>query len=131
MYLIDTCTVSDFIKGHSKTLIEIKSKNPGDLFLSSISLMEIEFGLKKNPQKALFIQDMLHDFLKSIQLLEFGIDEARSAGLLRANLMKMGTPIGPYDLLIAATALHHNLKVVTSNVSEFQRVKGLICENWR
>lgn len=131
MYLLDTCAVSDFVKGDHGTLLKIKSAHPSDLFLSTISYMEIEYGLQKNPQKTQSIQGVLHDFLDSIHLLEFGIEEARCAGIIRADLMKKGTPIGPYDILIAATAVRHNLKLVTSNTNEFQRVQDLVCENWR
>lgn len=131
MYLLDTCTVSDFVKGNRSTLEKIYSLSPRDLYLSAISYMEIEYGLKNNPQKALVIQNVLHDFLGSIHILDFSTEEAISAGLIRVDLKKMGKPIGPYDLLIAATAIHHNLVLVTSNVKEFQRVKGLTCEDWR
>lgn len=131
MYLLDTCAVSDFIRGDLETLRKIKKTSPEDLFLSTISYMEIEYGLQKNSQKAHSIQAVLRDFLGTIHLLKFGIEEARYAGLIRADLLKNGTPIGPYDILIAATAVHHKLKLVTSNLKEFQRVQGLVCENWR
>ena len=131
MYLLDTCSVSDFVKGDKNTLAKIQSTNPDDIFLSTISYMEIEFGLQKNPKKAKFIQNILNDLFHSINLLEFGIEEARSAGLIRADLTKKGTLIGPYDLLIAATAIHHHLILITSNTSEFERVQNLVCENWR
>lgn len=131
MYLLDTCAVSDFVKGDPNTLGKIQSMTPDDLFLSTISLMEIEYGLLKKPQKAQFIQAVIHDFLDTIHLIEFGPDEARCAGFIRADLMKKGTPIGPYDILIAATAMHHNLRLITSNMNEFTRVHGLVCESWR
>jgi tRNA(fMet)-specific endonuclease VapC len=93
--------------------------------------MEIEYGLKNNPQKAVSIQNVLEDFLSSIHLLEFGIKEASCAGQIRAELKKKGSLIGPYDLLIAATAICHQLIIVTSNVNEFRRVSGLTYQNWR
>lgn len=130
MYLLDTCTVSDFIKGDTNTLLKIKATNPSDLFLSSIIYMKIEYGLQRNPRKAIAIQGILQDFFKSIQILSFGYEEAQYAGRIRAELMNKGTPIGPYDLLIAATAMHHKLTVITSNISEFQRVDNLLYENW-
>lgn len=131
MYLIDTCTVSDFVKGDENTLIKIKATDPEHLFLSTITSMEIEYGLQKNPQKASTIQAVVQDFLNTLHILDFGAKEAKWAGNIRATLIKKGTPIGPYDLLIAATALHHNLTLVTSNVREFQRVPNLRWENWR
>ena len=131
MYLLDTCVVSDFVKGDKKTLFKIKTTNPDDLYLSSISYMEIEYGLQKKTKKAESIRAVIHDFLSAIHHLNFGNEEAKSAALIREDLAKKGMPIGPYDLLIAGVAMHHRLKLVTSNVSEFQRVDGLIVENWR
>ncbi|MEZ4591976.1 MAG: PIN domain-containing protein [Chloroflexota bacterium] len=56
--------------------------------------------------------------------------EARQAAQIRATLEKAGQPIGPYDLLIAGTALAHNHTLVTHNVKEFSRVAGLQLEDW-
>jgi tRNA(fMet)-specific endonuclease VapC len=52
------------------------------------------------------------------------------AAAIRVQLKKRETPVGPYDLLIAATALEHNLTLVTHNLSEFERIQGLVCESW-
>jgi tRNA(fMet)-specific endonuclease VapC len=52
------------------------------------------------------------------------------AAATRVQLKKRETPVGPYDLLIAATALEHNLTLVTHNLSEFEKIKGLVCESW-
>ena len=131
MYLLDTCVVSDFIKGHRNTLNKVKSINPHHLFLSTISLMEIEYGLQKNPQKAYTIQTIIMDFLSTIRILDFRDQEAKCAGNIRSDLNSKGTPIGPYDILIAATAVHNKLTLVTSNVNEFKRVENLLWENWR
>jgi tRNA(fMet)-specific endonuclease VapC len=56
--------------------------------------------------------------------------DARVAGQVRADLESAGTPIGMYDLLIAAQALRHDLTLVTANEREFRRIKGLRIENW-
>lgn len=50
---------------------------------------------------------------------------------MRAALAKRGTPIGPYDVMIGGTALRHGLVLVTSNTDEFERINGLIVEDWR
>jgi tRNA(fMet)-specific endonuclease VapC len=62
--------------------------------------------------------------------LPFGIDEVRCAASIRANLEKKGTPIGPYDVLIAGTALSNKGILVTHNTKEFERVEGLQLEDW-
>ncbi len=62
--------------------------------------------------------------------IEFDGKDARAAGLIRADLKRKGTPIGPYDLLIAGQALARGLVLVTANVGELRRVEGLEVEEW-
>ena len=57
-------------------------------------------------------------------------EDAKQAARIRADLKRKGTPIGAYDLQIAATALVNGLTVVTNNTDEFKRVVGLKLENW-
>ena len=64
-------------------------------------------------------------------MVPFGVDAAYVTGQLRASLARAGTPIGPYDVMIAGTALVHGLILVTANMREFSRVLGLQLENWR
>ncbi|NJM74171.1 MAG: type II toxin-antitoxin system VapC family toxin [Scytonema sp. RU_4_4] len=130
-YLLDTCVVSDFVKGEENTLKRLKSSSPSDVFISSITVMEVKYGLAVNPQRAVKIQALLETFLSSITILPFGSEAAEQAALIRSILKTAGTPIGAYDVLIAATALTHNLIIVTSNIREFQRVPNLKIENWR
>ncbi|KAF3887090.1 MULTISPECIES: type II toxin-antitoxin system VapC family toxin [Nostocales] len=130
-YLLDTCVISDFIKGEENTLKRLKSTSPVDIFISSLTLMEVKYGLAINPQKALKIQSALETFLSSITTLSFAASEAEQAAQIRSILKTAGTPIGAYDLLIAATALTHHHILVTSNEREFQRVPNLQMENWR
>ncbi|MDD1415284.1 type II toxin-antitoxin system VapC family toxin [Dolichospermum sp. ST_con] len=130
-YLLDTCVVSDFVKGEQNTLKQIKLISPTDLFISSLTVMEIKYGLAINPAKAIKIQPLIETFLISITVLNFTSQEAEKAAEIRSILKIAGSPIGSYDVLIAATALSHNLMIVTSNVREFQRVPNLQIENWR
>lgn len=69
--------------------------------------------------------------MAEIPTLDFDLEAASTYGRLRARLEKAGTPIGPNDTLIASQALARGLVVVTDNVGEFTRVKGLKVENWR
>jgi tRNA(fMet)-specific endonuclease VapC len=130
-YLLDTCVLSDFVKGEQNTLNQLKSISPTDLFISSLTVMEIKYGLAINPAKAIKIQPLIETFLISITVLNFTSQEAEKAAEIRSILKIAGSPIGSYDVLIAATALSHNLMIVTSNVREFQRVPNLQIENWR
>ncbi len=121
-YLLDTCVVSDFVKGETNTL--------SDIFVSSLTVM-VKYGLAINPQRAVKIQSLIQTFLSSVTILPFGEEEAEQTAKIRSILKTAGTPIGAYDVLIAATALTHNHIVVTSNVREFERISGLQIENWR
>ena len=129
-YLLDTCTVSDFVKGDSGVLARLKATAPERVAISSITRMEIEFGLQLNPARALKIAVVMNAFLDSITTLPFEVADAQAAGTIRATLQKRGRPIGAYDLLIAGCALARGLAVVTSNLKEFQRIGGLRVENW-
>lgn len=130
-YLLDTCVVSDFVKGEKNTLKRLKSTSKTEIAISSITVMEVKYGLAMNPQRALKIQPVIETFLNSITILPFGLLEAEQAAQIRNFLKQAGSPIGAYDVLIAATALIHNNTVITSNIREFQRVPNLSIENWR
>jgi tRNA(fMet)-specific endonuclease VapC len=130
-YLLDTCVVSDFVRCKGGVQNQLKRCGPSDVFLSSITLFEIYYGLERNPETALKIKPMLQAFIGAVTTLPFTADIAQHAGNLRAYLRQLGTPIGSYDILIAATALAHDLVLVTSNTDEFSRVPGIQLENWR
>ncbi|GFE68433.1 type II toxin-antitoxin system VapC family toxin [Chroococcus sp. FPU101] len=131
VYLLDTCTVSDFAKGEPNTLSRLKSVSPSLVSISVLTLMEIRYGMAINPQRVAKIRQVIEDFLISVTIIPFAQKEAEEAALIRSILKTQGTPIGSYDLLIAATAKTHHFKLVTSNVSEFQRIDGLVIEDWR
>jgi len=130
-YLLDTCVISDFIKGETGTQARLKQTPPTDIAISVITVMELRYGLQLNPQRAQKIEPVITSFLSSITLLPFGIPEAEQAAQIRAILRSQGQPIGAYDVLIAATALQYNLVMITANQREFDRVPGLQTENWR
>lgn len=130
-YLLDTCVVSDFVKGEENTLKKLKSISPNEIFISSLTVMEVKYGLAINPERAVKIQQVIEAFLKAIIILPFGSNEADRAAEIRSILKIARSPMGAYDVIIAATAVTHNHIVVTSNVREFQRVPNLQIENWR
>ena len=130
-YLLDTCVISDFIKGELGTQARLKQTPPIDIAVSVITVMELRYGLLINPQRAHKIEPAIVSFLTSVTILAFGNPEAERAAQIRAILRTQGQPIGPYDVLIAATALQHNLLMITANQREFDRVPTLRVENWR
>jgi tRNA(fMet)-specific endonuclease VapC len=93
--------------------------------------MEVRYGLLINPQRAIKIQPLIETLLSTITMLPFGVVEAEQSAQIRSILKTAGTPIGAYDVLIASTALTHNLILLTSNIREFQRISSLQIENWR
>lgn len=130
-YLLDTCVISDFIKGEPNTLTRLRSTPPAQIFISALTLMELRYGLLLNPAKARTLQPMIESLVNTITILSFDADAASHAAHIRSSLKTQGTPIGAYDLLIGATATVHGLTLVTANVREFSRIPGLTIENWR
>ena len=130
-YLLDTCVISDFIKGEVSTKVRLKQTPPVDIAVSVITVMELRYGLALNPQRAQKVEPAISSFLSSVTILPFSTVEAEQAAQIRAALKSQGQPIGAYDVLIAATALQHNLLMITANQREFDRVPGLQTENWR
>jgi len=97
---------------------------------SSIVLFELWYGVARSQHRAQNTE-RLRTFLAGIvSLLHFEEEDAAIAGDLRVELERAGTPIGPYDLLIAAQALRTGTILVTANVSEFRRVRGLVWQDW-
>ncbi len=130
-YLLDTCVISDFVKGELNTQQRIKHAQPAELAISSISIMEIQHGLMLNHQRAKKIGNIIDEFISCINHLNFTIADAHYAAIIRTHLHTRGTPIGAYDILLAGTALANDLIFVTSNIKEFARVPKLHLENWR
>jgi tRNA(fMet)-specific endonuclease VapC len=97
--------------------------------VSSIGLFELWYGIGKSVHVDQNVR-ALEVFLDPLQILPFDADAARIAGNIRADLERNGRPIGPYDYLIAAQAIRHNLTLITANEKEFSRVPALRWENW-
>ncbi|MBS0512871.1 MAG: PIN domain-containing protein [Proteobacteria bacterium] len=130
-YLLDTCTVSDFVKGQPGVLARIKATSPNQIVVSSITRMEIDYGLALNSAGAKRLWPLLDAFFAVTHTVAFDAPDAQAAAAIRAALKRQGQPIGAYDALIAGSGVARGLIVVTSNVDEFARVSGLQVENWR
>ena len=127
MFLLDTNAVIAALKGQERVLSRIRAQSPRDVSMSSIVAHELYYGAFKSQRLAENL-----DRVDAIQfpVIEFDRDDARSAGEIRAQLGFAGTPIGPYDVLIAGQALSRSLVLVTRNGREFARVDGLKIEDW-
>jgi tRNA(fMet)-specific endonuclease VapC len=129
-YLLDTNICIALIRQKPATLIQqLTSLQPGDVGISSITLAELFHGVEKSAQPE---QNMsaLEQFLLPLDLADFGQDAALAYGKIRAELERKGQPIGSMDMLIAAHAVSLDAIMVTNNVQEFQRIKGLTVEDW-
>ncbi len=129
MYILDTNTLIYFFKGIGNVAGILLSKSPKDISIPSIALYELEVGIAKStkPNKR---RKQLKSFISKIDISSFGAKEAEVAAMIRADLESKGTSIGPYDTLIAGTALSINATLVTHNTKEFKRVNGLNIEDW-
>ena len=129
-YLLDTCVISDFLKGNENVKKRLLSEPPSNIFVSTITVMEVEYGLMLNPERTQKLQKPIALFFESVEVLPFTDSDAKESAKIRAELKKEGKPIGPYDILLAGTALNREIVFVTNNVDEFSRVMGLKVENW-
>ena len=130
-YLLDTCALSDFARGEPGTLARLREVAPSQIVASAVSAMEVEYGLALDPARARKLAPVMRALLDAITILPYGLEEARASASLRASLQRRGRPVGPYDVLIAGTAIARGLVLVTSNVREFGRIAALRIENWR
>jgi len=129
-YLLDTNICIYLIKNHPPQVLESFRQHPlSDVAISSITVYELEYGVAKSQQQRKS-ERALAKFMNSITILDVDRNSAKQAARIRAVLEGKGTPIGPYDLLIAGQALAQNLVLVTNNVREFNRIQGLTVENW-
>ena len=123
--------LSDWARGDAGTLERIKTTPPALISVSSVTAMEIDFGLAINPARARKLAPVMHALLQAVTVVPYGVEEARATATLRAALQRKGRPIGAYDALIAGCALARGWVLVSSNEREFRRVTGLLVENWR
>lgn len=129
-YLLDTNVCISYLN-NAASLVRTRMQmlKPTEIVLCSIVDAELYYGVMKSatPSKNLV---RLTPFLSQFVSLPFDNMAAREFGRIRADLAKAGTPIGPYDLQIAAIALVNRLTLVTHNTREFGRIAGLQLEDW-
>ena len=132
-YLLDTNACIALINGDPVSVRRKfdKARTARDqIFVSSIAVFELWYGVFKS-SRVLFNTNRVETFLAgSASLLWFEDEDARTAGSVRAALEGAGKPIGVYDVLLAGQAMYRQLTLVTANVSEFSRVKGLLWQDW-
>lgn len=129
-YMLDTnICIYAMKKKPERVLKRLKEELNGGICISSITLAELEYGMRHSSDPARNEQALLR-FLVPLSILPFGAAAASEYGEIRAYLQSQGTPIGPLDMLIAGHAKAENLILVTNNDREFERVPNLEIENW-
>lgn len=128
-YMLDTNICINTIKNKPQAVREAFTLHSGRMCISSVTLMELIYGAEKSaaPEKNLRV---VEGFVARLEVLNYGNDAAIQTGQIRAELAKAGTPIGPYDSMIAAHARSLGLIMVTNNTREFERISGLRLEDW-
>jgi len=132
-YLLDTNACIALINRNSEPARKrfAKAVESGEqVWVGSVSLYELWYGVAKSVQTEANTLRLKMFVAGSVRVLEFGEEDARSAGEIRNSLERIGRPIGTYDLLIAGQALSRKLTLVTANTKEFARVKSLVWEDW-
>lgn len=128
-YLLDTNICIYTIKNKPEAVREAFNRHHNQLSISAVTLMELIYGAEKSaaPEKNLAV---VEGFAARLEVLDYDAAAAAHTGQLRAELTKLGQPIGPYDQMIAGHARSRGLILVTNNHREFERVPGLRLENW-
>lgn len=129
-YLLDTNACIRILNGTSSSLVaRLQREGPSVVKLSAVVKAELLFGARKSSRVDKNLA-LLAKFFEPFESVSFDDRSAEHYGLIRADLEREGRPIGPNDLLIAATARAHDLTLVTRNTDEFRRVVALRVENW-
>ncbi|MDF1631489.1 tRNA(fMet)-specific endonuclease VapC [Mycoplana sp. MJR14] len=128
-YMLDTNICIFTIKNRPQRVRDAFNRHHGQLCISSVSLMELIYGAEKSARQEHNLS-VVEGFAARLEVLPYDNIAAIHTGQVRAELARNGTPIGPYDQLIAGHARSRGLIVVTNNRRAFDRVAGLRVEDW-
>jgi len=128
-YLLDTDIVIYTMKNKPPKVREAFENFHDEIAISSVTLMELYFGVERSSNKPRNLKSV-EGLAARLTVVDFDINAASHTGEIRANLAKVGKPIGPYDAMIAGQARSRGFVLVSNNIREFERVEGLRFENW-
>jgi tRNA(fMet)-specific endonuclease VapC len=126
-YLLDTNTVSYYLRGTPATVKHIQGQKPTALVISAITAMELSYGVEKRQSATL--TTAVRGFLSGVQVMPFDQDAAKHAGVVRAALERIGVALSLADSQIAGHALALDLTLVSTDAA-FKRVRGLTVKDW-
>ncbi|MCF6220187.1 MAG: tRNA(fMet)-specific endonuclease VapC [Robiginitomaculum sp.] len=128
-YMLDTNIVIYTMKNKPDQVRRAFLKHDGQMCISTVTLMELIYGAEKSSRPEENLRT-IEGFAARLDVLDYDNAAAIHTGQIRAALAKKGTPIGPYDQMIAGHARALGLILVTNNLKEFSRVSGIRLENW-
>ncbi|MDZ7831064.1 MAG: tRNA(fMet)-specific endonuclease VapC [Desulfobacterales bacterium] len=128
-YLLDTNIVIYTMKNRPQQVRRRFKQHKGQMCISSVTLGELIFGAEHSQQVERNLTD-IEAMVARLEVLPFDNKAAYHFGQIRAALYNMGKPIGPYDMMIAGHARALGLTLITNNIKGFERVPGLLLENW-
>ncbi|MFT4030493.1 MAG: type II toxin-antitoxin system VapC family toxin [Protaetiibacter sp.] len=128
-YLLDTNIVVSVLRSRPEPLRLKLGGQTGRLGVSAVTVSELHYGVERSARPAQN-RRAVEELLGLVVVLPFDEVAAIHAAEIRAQLAAHGTPIGGYDVLIAGHARSQGLTVVTNDVREFDRVPGLVVEDW-
>ena len=131
-YLFDTDTITTLLKPRppQRLLEKIQSVEPRDQYISTITIFEISYGAHKSKNPRKYLDFLEQQVLPKVRVLTFDDTAAYMAGRMRAEKEKVGQPLVPLDLQIAAIARANGCILVTGNVRHFVSIPGLEAQNW-
>jgi tRNA(fMet)-specific endonuclease VapC len=129
MYVLDTNTLIYFFRGEGRVSENLLSQSPVHIAIPIITVYELKVGIRKS-QRPRQLMQQLDAILQSVAVLDLGAEEAEASADIRAQLEQAGTPIGPYDILIAGICRAHGGTLVTHNTAEFGKVPDLHITDW-
>jgi tRNA(fMet)-specific endonuclease VapC len=117
------------VKNRPDQVREAFNQHEGQMAISSVTWGELIYGVERSSQPKRNLAD-IESMAARLEILAFDEKAANHFGQIRSELYRIGQPIGPYDMMIAGQARSSGLILVTNNVKEFDRVPGLMIENW-
>ncbi|ELR96868.1 type II toxin-antitoxin system VapC family toxin [Gloeocapsa sp. PCC 73106] len=129
-HLLDTNVCIKLLNNSNQKIVKrLASYSPDLIYISTVTIFELYYGAYRSQRKEQNLIN-LQRFINEFKCLNFTEKAGEKAGYIRSYLAAKGTPIGVYDLQIAAIAVVNNLILVTHNVNEFNRVNDLVIEDW-
>jgi tRNA(fMet)-specific endonuclease VapC len=128
-YMLDTNIVIYTIKNRPDQVRKVFKQHESQMCISAVTKGELVYGAERSSQPERNLAD-IEGLIARLEVAPFEDHASEHFGQLRAELYRIGKPIGPYDMMIAGHARSMGLILVTNNMKEFERVPGLRVENW-